>query len=113
MSGRYDIVDKADSDKEVSIEELCGIVAPIASGHGIIRVYLFGSRARGDHHKGSDFDFCIAVPKEYDLMDIGGFLYDLQEALGTEVNLVCEDNAAKKPSLMEEIMRDRKIIFEA
>ena len=99
--------------KEFSIETLREIVAPIAIEHGIIRVYLFGSRARGDNHIDSDYDFCIVIPEDYDLIDIGGIMYDLQEAIGSEIDLVCEDSAVKKPSLMEEILRDRKILFEA
>jgi len=99
--------------KDLSLEELKKIVAPIAIEHGIIRLYLFGSRARGDNHAGSDYDFCIEIPEEYDLFDIGGIMYDLEEAIGPEIDLVCEDSAMKKPSLMEEILRDRKILFEA
>jgi len=106
-------MDSMRSDKELSLEDLRKIVAPIAIEHGIICVYLFGSRARGDNDKNSDFDFCIVIPEEYDLFDIGSFQYDLKEAIGADVDLVWEDNAMKKPSLMEEIMRDRKIIFEA
>jgi predicted nucleotidyltransferase len=97
----------------ISFEELCDIVAPIAKEHGIIRVYLFGSRARGDNSKDSDYDFCIVVPKEFDLMDIGGFYYDLREAIGTDISMVCEDEIQKRPSFMEEVLRDRQIIFEA
>jgi predicted nucleotidyltransferase len=76
-------------------------------------VYLFGSRARGDSHLGSDYDFCIVIPTEYDLFDIGGIMYDLQEAIGTNVDLICEDDAEKRPSFFEEMLRDRKILFEA
>ena len=94
-------------------KELRNIVAPIAAKHGVIRVYLFGSRARGENTEDSDFDFCISIPKKFDLMDIGGFLYDLKDALGTDVDLVCEDDVQKKPYFMEEMIRDRKIIFEA
>ncbi|MDR1690928.1 MAG: nucleotidyltransferase domain-containing protein [Candidatus Methanoplasma sp.] len=99
--------------KDISLDELGEIVTHIAIEHGIIRVYLFGSRAREDNNKDSDFDFCIVVPEEYDLMDIGSFFYDIKEALGTEIDMVCEDDIMKKPSFMEEILRDRKILFEA
>jgi predicted nucleotidyltransferase len=100
-------------DHDDALRKLRDIVVPIAEKHGVIRVYLFGSRARGDGTDDSDFDFCITVPEQFDLMDIGGFLYDLKDALGAEVDIVCEDDAQKKPSLMEEIVRDRKILFEA
>jgi len=98
---------------EITFDELCGLVAPIARKHGVNRMYLFGSRARGDNREDSDFDFCIDVPESFSLMDMGGLLYDLKEALNAEVDLVCEEAARKKPHLMEEIIRDRKIVFEA
>ncbi|MEY8576271.1 nucleotidyltransferase domain-containing protein [Oscillospiraceae bacterium 21-37] len=34
--------------KVYTINEIKGIVAPIAQKHGVNRVYLFGSYARGD-----------------------------------------------------------------
>ena len=99
---------------EITFEELCGIVAPIAREHGVKRVCLFGSRARGDSNKGSDFDFCIDVPKEATLMDVGGFYYDIKEALGTDdIDMVCEDEIEDRPHFLEEVLRDRRVVFEA
>lgn len=98
---------------KMTFEEIRDIVAPIAAKHGVNRMYLFGSRARGDNRADSDFDFCIDIPKGFSLMDIGGVLSDLKDALGTDVDLVCEEDARKKPHLMEEILRDGKIVFEA
>lgn len=43
--------------KGYTIEELRRTVGPIAESHGMRRVYLFGSRARGDHREDSDYDF--------------------------------------------------------
>ena len=37
-----------DEVKEYTFEELCQIVGAIAAEYGILKVYLFGSRARGD-----------------------------------------------------------------
>ena len=42
-----------------SINELKSIVAPIAEQHGVERIYLFGSYARGDFHIDSDVDIMI------------------------------------------------------
>jgi predicted nucleotidyltransferase len=99
--------------KELTFEELCEIVAPIAKRHGILRVYLFGSRARGDNRTGSDYDFCILAPKGYGLFKIGSFLCDLEDALMTGVDIVSEDAIHKSPYFKEEMIRDRKIVFEA
>jgi predicted nucleotidyltransferase len=95
------------------LEDLQKIVAPIAKKHGIIRVYLFGSRARGDDDENSDFDFCIVAPKEYGLMKLGSFLSDLSDALKVGVDIVCEEDVQERPHFMEEVLRDRKVVFEA
>jgi len=98
---------------EMTFEELVRTVAPVASKHGVTRMSLFGSRARGDNRKDSDFDFCIDAPQDLGYMKMGGLLYDLKEALKADVDLVCESDIEKTPHLKEEILRDRKIVFEA
>ena len=104
---------KSNDCGEITFEELCGIVEPIAREHGMIKLYLFGSRARNEPHADSDYDFCLVAPEEYGLMKIGSFLFDLQEALKTKVDIVCEEDLQSRPILMEEILRDRRIVFEA
>ena len=106
-------MEQAGTEHEFTFEELREIVAPIAVKHGMIRVYLFGSRARGDHKKNSDFDFCIVAPKEYGLFKIGSFISDLEDAIGAEIDVVCEEGAQNRPSFREEMLRDRKLLFEA
>ena len=66
-----------------------------------------------DHCKDSDFDFCVVVPEDCDLVKLGLFLYDLRDALGAEVDIVCEEGVKKRPYFMEEMLRDRKVVFEA
>ena len=95
-----------------TFEELREIVAPIAEKHGILRVYLFGSRAREDHKEGSDYDFCILAPKGYGLFKIGSFLNDLEDALGAEVDIISEEGISRNEAFMEEMYRDRRIVFE-
>jgi len=73
-----------------TFEELQRTVAPIAKKHGILRVYLFGSRACGDNREDSDYDFCILAPDGYGLFAIGSFLSDLEDALGGDVDIVSE-----------------------
>ena len=101
----------ASTGQELTFEELRGIVAPIAEKYGITRVYLFGSRARGDHSKESDFDFCVTASEKCTLFDLGGFMYDLKDALGAEVDVVCEGGLSKRQHFTEEVLRDRKILF--
>jgi Predicted nucleotidyltransferases len=102
-----------DTDMELTFEELCELVDPIARKHGMIRLYLFGSRAKNESRPNSDYDFCLVAPKEHGLMKISSFLYDLQEALKAKVDIICKEDLQTKPDLIEEVLCDRRIIFEA
>ena len=77
-----------DEVKEYTFEELCQIVGAIAAEYGILKVYLFGSRSRGDNRPDSDYEFCIVAPKGMGLFKMGGFYGKLEEALGTEIDIV-------------------------
>ena len=46
-------------DKIYSIDEIKQIAGPIAAQHGVARLYLFGSYARGEATSSSDLDFRI------------------------------------------------------
>ena len=50
------------NDKIYTIEEIQKIVSPIAANHGVERVFLFGSYARGEASADSDLDFRIDAP---------------------------------------------------
>ena len=97
--------------KEYTFEELCQIVGAVAARHGMIRVYLFGSRARGDNTEGSDYDFCILTPDNYGLFEVGGFYADLRDALGTDIDVVCEESL--RDDFSREVLRDRRLLYEA
>lgn len=45
--------------RETSFEELKELIGPLAGKYGICRIYLFGSRARGDNRDDSDYDMLV------------------------------------------------------
>ena len=91
-------------------EELCDIVAPIAERYGAERVYLFGSRARGDNQTDSDFDFYISLGHIHGLK-LCELLQDLEDALGNKVDIVT-DKAQLKDDFSREVLRERKLVYE-
>ena len=99
------------SGKEYTFEELSRIVSGIAAEYGMRRVYLFGSRARGDNRSDSDYDFCVLTDDGCTLFTLGGFFSDLKDALGTEIDVVCED--ALRDDFSREILKDRRLLYEA
>ena len=82
-------------------------ISRFAEKHGIRRVLLFGSRARGTQTERSDIDlaisggnaaaFTLAVDEETDTL----LMYDV-------VNL----DGAVQPELLKEIEKDGKVLYE-
>ena len=79
-----------------TIPELKRIIAPIARKHGVKRVAVFGSIARGEAHAGSDVDLLIDAGRIESLLGLIAFRLDAEAALKTSVDLVTtESNDAR------------------
>lgn len=96
--------------RTVPIAEVSRIVAPIAENHGITRVSLFGSRARGDNRRNSDYDFCVAYSDAMTLCVLSEFIGDLEEALGRTVDVVPEHCMSDR--LRDLIKDDMVLIYD-
>lgn len=89
-----------------SISEIRAIVSPLAEQYGADRIFLFGSYARGDANPNSDVDLRIDKGMIRGLQ-FAGLLGDLQDALGTSVDLVSTngmDNAFLHNIAPEEVL---------
>ena len=62
----------------------------IAAKHGARNVRVFGSVVRGEARPNSDVDFLVDMEPGRTLLDMGGLLMDLRDALGQEVDVVTE-----------------------
>ena len=60
----------------------------IASRHGIRKVYVFGSVARGESNAVSDVDFLIEMVSNASAFGVGAFQYEAQQLLGTPIDVV-------------------------
>jgi predicted nucleotidyltransferase len=77
----------------------------LAAHHGVRRVRLFGSVARGDPHAASDIDVLVDIEPGRSLLDQIAFEQGLQEILGRRVDVVVEGGIS--PYL------ERRILSEA
>lgn len=73
-----------------------------------VQVWVFGSRARGDHAKFSDIDVLYSIPTNVKLPD--NFIFHIKDDLENsnlpyKVDLVCESEAAK--NYLPSILKDR------
>ena len=65
--------------KKHSFDEMRNIVGSVAARYGVKRIYLFGSRARGDECEGSDYDFFIMPGKLRGLIGLSGLISALAD----------------------------------
>ena len=60
----------------------------IASKHGITRIYVFGSVARGESKDVSDIDFLIEMDENVSALGVGAFQYEVQQLLGIKIDVI-------------------------
>jgi predicted nucleotidyltransferase len=86
-------------------EDKRAAILAIAAKHGVQRVRVFGSFARGEAREDSDLDLLIDAGPRTPPWFPGGLLADLEEALGRRVDVAEEGN-------LDPLIRDR-VLHEA
>lgn len=76
---------------------------PILKRRAVCRAGVFGSLARGEKDP-QDIDLLVELPRPYGLFAFLSLKQELEDALGSKVDLV--DYATLKPRLKERILRD-------
>ncbi len=70
------------------VRQLAPQILKIAEKHGISKVYVFGSTARGEATDQSDVDFLVEMQEGASLFGVGGFGYEAEKLLGVPVDVV-------------------------
>jgi len=76
----------------------------IAAKHGVSRIRVFGSAARGESRSESDLDLLVEVTGPTTPWFPGGLVAELEELLGRRVDIVEPDGI--RESLRREILQD-------
>jgi len=92
-----------------SLDEIKTKVSDTARQYGVKKVYLFGSYARGKPNPGSDIDICIEKGNIQTLFELSGFCQDLEETLGSKVDVVT--TVALSEEFKEQIEKDMVLIY--
>jgi len=87
------------------LEEKRDQILELASRHGVTRIRVFGSVARGQMRPSSDVDLLVDVGPNPSPWFPGGLVADLEELLGRPVQVVTERG-------LSDLLRDR-VLTEA
>ncbi len=79
-------------------------ILQIAAKHGARNVRVFGSVVRGEARPDSDVDFLVDMEPGRTLLDMGGLLMELRDALGQEVDVVTERGL--KTRIRERVLKE-------
>ena len=99
--------------REYSIRELSGIVGPVARKYHIITVYLFGSRARGDNRKDSDYDPIVEIGPGFRAFGLFAFEDELKEILKRDVGAMTASVLRNDTDFARDVLRDRVLIYRS
>ncbi|WP_331225473.1 nucleotidyltransferase domain-containing protein [Megasphaera stantonii] len=81
-------------------------ITALARKHGIGKIILFGSRARGTHTERSDIDIAVYGG------DFDSFYWDIQERVHTLLTFDIIDGNKITAELKNEIERDGVVLYE-
>lgn len=91
-----------------TIDQTYAQIAELACRHGVRRVILFGSRARGDELARSDIDIAVEGCPDFD-----AFEEDVQEQVWSLLSVdVVNLDAGVSQGLLTDIRRDGRVLYE-
>ncbi len=67
----------------------------VARRHGVLRLRVFGSWARGEAGPDSDLDLLVDVEPGTSLLDMIGLQQDLEDLVGSTVDVLAEDGISR------------------
>lgn len=97
-------------DTLYSIDDLRSIVAPIAAKHGVARVYLFGSYARGDATSSSDIDLRVDKGRLKGFFALGALYSDIKDRLDKPLDLLTTGSLDQ--SFLSQIAKEEILLYD-
>jgi predicted nucleotidyltransferase len=91
-----------------SLDEIKSRLAPFCKRHGVARLEVFGSLARGEPRRGSDIDLLVTFRPEVHLgWDFFELYKEIEDILGCEVDLLTrrsveqDENDIRRRSILQ------------
>jgi len=86
------------------IQRVRGEIHRLANKHGIVKLRVFGSVARGEQNALSDVDLLVRIAPSSDLIDLISFKKEAEALLGCQVDVVSENGIS--PHLRNKIFAE-------
>ena len=101
------------SDRIYTIDEIRDRISPVAAKHGVDKIYLFGSYARGNATPSSDIDLCVDAPRIRGLFALGGLYADLEASLEKGLDLITTNslNYSNDKVFLDNLQKERVLIY--
>ena len=97
-------------DQIYSVGDLRAIIAPIAARHGVERIYLFGSYARGEATKNSDVDLRVDKGNLRGMFALGALYSDLEGSLGKGLDLLTTGSLDQR--FLDQIAGEEIVLYD-
>ncbi|HDH58254.1 MAG TPA: hypothetical protein ENF16_06560 [Bacteroidetes bacterium] len=94
---------------ETEVDTKLKKLVSILKKHGIKKISIFGSYARGMVNAESDLDVLVEFSGKKSLLDIIGIEMELSEALKLKVDLLTDKSIS--PYLIDRIKKEAKVIY--
>ena len=96
----------------MSQQTMTQLIADYFKTQPVLKVWLFGSYARGEETEESDVDLLILPDRSqhFSLFTLNGMYHDLKDLLGCEIDLITDGGLM--PFARESADRDKILIYE-
>lgn len=91
------------------VNDIINKLVTILKKHGVKKIEIFGSYARGEATPKSDLDVIVEFKERKSLLELVGIEQELEDELGIKVDLLTK--ASISPYLIKKIEKESKVVF--
>ena len=91
-------------DRKATLEQKRTEILSLADRYSVRSIRVFGSVARGQADAASDVDFLVELGPQVSVLDLGGFLVELQQLLGCKVDVVTVNGL--RPRIRQRVLEE-------
>lgn len=91
------------------LREIRNRIYPILKQYGVAKASIFGSYAREEETSKSDIDILVEFNAEKYLLDLAGLKIELEEALGSEVDVLTYKSL--HPLIKDRILKEQEALI--